>query len=107
MAEGPGASARRRSAGKARTRRSVAAKGRPQLCSVVAYRTRCRCYMIGVPGSVAWPSLRLDKCALYRMSQYHTIQNLSSTVLAHAGYFMLDSSKHPKILETKGQTLGG
>jgi hypothetical protein len=38
--EGPGASARRRRAGKARPRRAGAAMGRPQRCETVAHRTR-------------------------------------------------------------------
>ena len=40
VSEGPGARARRRRAVKARTRRSVATKGRPQLCETAARRKR-------------------------------------------------------------------
>jgi hypothetical protein len=45
-------------------------------------------YTKGVPGSVAWTSLALCTYVVYRKRQYHTRQNLPSTVLAHAGYFM-------------------
>jgi hypothetical protein len=96
--EGLGDSMRPRMAIKARTIRPGAAMDCSQLCETAAGRTRCRCYTIGVLGSVAWPSLRLDKCALYRVNQYHTIQNLSSTVLAHSGYFMFGFNR-PIVLE--------
>jgi hypothetical protein len=47
----------------------------------------------GMIGGVAWASSELCKCVLYRKQQYYNRQNLSSTVLAHAGYCMLAAKK--------------
>src|SRR5262249_61004518 len=92
--EGPGARARQRRAGKAHTRGSVAAKGRPQLWAkqwhaVTDYGQR---YTSSVPGGCAWASAALYKCVLYRKRQDYNRQNLSRMVLAHSGYFMFVAS---------------
>jgi hypothetical protein len=87
--EGPGDSARRRRAVEAHTRGSVAAKGRPQLWAeqwhaVTDYSQR---YTSSVPGGCAWASAALYKCLLCRKRHDDNRQDLSSMVLAHAGYF--------------------
>ena len=47
-----------------------------------------------LPGGLAWQTSYVNICVLYRMSQYHNRQNLSSTILAHSAYFMLGFHNH-------------
>jgi hypothetical protein len=87
---GPGARTSQHRAGNARTKRSRAARDGPQRCATAArLQEHVKRSTRGVTGGVAWASLALDRYALYRKCQYYTRQNLSSTVLAHSGYFML------------------
>ena len=94
--------ARRRRAGKAHTRGSVAAKGRPPLWAqqwhaVTDYGQR---YTSSVPGGCARASAALYKCLLCRKRHDDNRQDLSRMVLAHAGYCMFGASSAEEQLHT-------